>query len=53
MTSELATNVWHWWINTVGSLGLPLDRRTTAYIMLGLVFYAIGAAYKLLTQKEK
>jgi hypothetical protein len=53
MNGELVTNVWHWWVGTIGSLGLPLDRQTAAYFMLGVAFYAIGAAYKLLTQKEK
>ncbi len=51
--TDLVTIVWQWWVNTVGGLGLPMDRQTTAYVMLGLAFYAIGAAYRLLTQKEK
>lgn len=50
MTTDL---VWRWWVELVGSLGLPLDRQTSAYLMLGLAFYAIGAAYKLLTKKER
>mgnify|MGYP001614134206 CR=1 FL=1 len=53
MNSELVTYVWRWWVEAVGSLGLPLDRQTSAYLMLALAFYAVGAAYKLLTQKEK
>jgi len=51
--TDLVTIVWQWWVKTVGSIGLPMDRQTTAYVMLGLAFYAIGAAYRLLTQKEK
>lgn len=51
MNNELVTQVWYWWVEAVGSLGLPLGRQTAAYFMLGLAFYAIGAAYKLLTQK--
>lgn len=51
--SELFVHFWYWWMNLVGGLGLPLDKQTTGYVALGLVFYAIGRAFKTLTQKEK
>lgn len=51
MNNELVMHVWRWWVEAVASLGLPLDRQTSAYFMLGLAFYAVGAAYKMLTQK--
>ena len=53
MNSELVTYVWNWWVEAVGSLGLPLDRQTSAYFVLALAFHAVVAANKLLTQKEK
>lgn len=51
MNGELVTYVWRWWVELVGGLGLPLDRQTAAYFMLAVAFYAIGVAYKSLTQK--
>lgn len=53
MHNEILTQFWSWWINLVGSLGLPGDRQITAYVALALAFYAIGLAFKVLTTKEK
>jgi len=53
MTSEIVTYMWRWWVDLVGSIGLPLDRQIAALIALAFVFYAIGVAFKVLTEKEK
>jgi hypothetical protein len=53
MTSETLSYIWRWWVDVVGSVGLPLDKQMTALFVLAFVFYAIGVAFKALTEKEK
>lgn len=50
---NIVSQLWYWWVELVGGIGLPWDKQMTAYLALGFVFYGIGVAFKTLTQKEK
>lgn len=53
MSNEILSHFWRWWVDLVASLGLPMDRQTTAYFALAFAFYVVGLAFKVLTAKEK
>ncbi len=49
ITTQTVDYCWRMWIDLFQ--GLPWDKRMTAYVALALVFWAIGLAFKALTQK--
>ena len=49
--TESLTYWWYQWANLFAGLGLPWDKYTSAYLALGLVFWTIGYAFKVLIQK--
>jgi len=50
-TNGTFSHLWYMWVDFVAGLGLPWDRQATAMFALVVVFWGLGAAFKLLVSR--
>jgi hypothetical protein len=45
-------NLWRFWVELFSGLGLPWGKTTIATVVMAVMFYFVGKAFKFLTSKE-
>jgi hypothetical protein len=45
-------NLWRVWVELFSGLGLPWGKTTIATVVMAVMFYFVGKAFKFLTSKE-
>jgi len=52
MFDQTLTYLWRMWADLVGSIGLPWDKQTSAYLGLVALLYLIGLGFKFLLSRK-